>query len=217
MLTSNVPQRSLTTRGPNICQGFPRVPWRYLDMPALHKFLVQRIAEGFSFPLNLKWVLCDPGWWAVYAALVASPSPSVRTCVAAWCPDDSGLREHLEAIHCRHPNGYPRAAGVAQPVETELEVKRAARSERWSQQFRRSEEEEDDDDDDDDEEDEEDHQGVPENMGQVNSVPGHRSNSSPEPVGRNFTADKDVAERMARLSKARSVTTGFRLRSTVAN
>ena len=38
------------------------VHWRHLGPAELRAFLVERIADGYVFPLNPKWLLCDPGW-----------------------------------------------------------------------------------------------------------------------------------------------------------
>ena len=38
------------------------VPWKYVNVTDLQALLSQKIAEGFVFPLNPKWILCDPGW-----------------------------------------------------------------------------------------------------------------------------------------------------------
>ena len=36
--------------------------FRYMTEPALRAFLLERIREGYRFPLNPKWVLADRGW-----------------------------------------------------------------------------------------------------------------------------------------------------------
>ena len=38
-----------------------RVPWRYVDRQGLRDFLLGRVEDGYAFPLNPKWVLCDEG------------------------------------------------------------------------------------------------------------------------------------------------------------
>ena len=44
-------------------QTFDGVPWRYLSLPELRQFLIARVRDGFTFPLNPKWILCDPGFF----------------------------------------------------------------------------------------------------------------------------------------------------------
>jgi hypothetical protein len=59
-----------------------------------------------SFPLNPKWVLCDKGWKAIWDKLLASPHPNVESSINVWCPPCSGIRERIEAVHKRYPQGY---------------------------------------------------------------------------------------------------------------
>ena len=40
-------------------------PFQYLDLPGLQNFLRARIDDGYAFPLNPKWLLCDSGWSAL--------------------------------------------------------------------------------------------------------------------------------------------------------
>jgi len=72
--------------------GFAPHAWRYLDEPALRAFLLERVADGFSFPLNPKWVCVDPGWFEVFEALVGSEHSA-----HAWLRA-AGLRERIEKI-----------------------------------------------------------------------------------------------------------------------
>ncbi|CAE7035109.1 PKAR [Symbiodinium sp. CCMP2592] len=41
-------------------------PWDYKDESSLRAFLLERIAEGYSFPLNPVWPLRDKGWFEVF-------------------------------------------------------------------------------------------------------------------------------------------------------
>lgn len=41
--------------------GNRSVPWRYLKEPDLRNFLLGRIDDGYVFPINPKWILCDKG------------------------------------------------------------------------------------------------------------------------------------------------------------
>lgn len=91
-----------------IWDGFDKVPWRYLDMPALRAFLIDRVHDGYAFPLNPKWVLCD-GWYDVFAALMATPHAQARQCVDAWFPLQTGVRQTLDRVHAQYPNGLPSA------------------------------------------------------------------------------------------------------------
>ena len=53
-----------------ISDTFPGVPWRYANGEELVDILSEKVDEGFSFPLNPKWILCDPGWKKVYDKLL---------------------------------------------------------------------------------------------------------------------------------------------------
>ena len=99
-------------------EGFPNVPWRYFSQPKLRAFLIERIADDFSFPLNPKWLLCDAGWWDVFEKLQASNA--AQPALASWFPGQ--LREEMVAIHAAFPAGYAPTAAVAQE---ELDIDKA--------------------------------------------------------------------------------------------
>ncbi|KAL7469673.1 hypothetical protein ACHAXS_009925 [Conticribra weissflogii] len=80
--------------------------WKYVNVHELQVILQQKIREGFTFPLNPKWVLCDPGWINLFKELVNSKSPSVRKSIDLWFPPESGLKERIVEINERHPNGF---------------------------------------------------------------------------------------------------------------
>ena len=94
-----------------VWEGFGRVPWRYVGQQELRSFLLARIADGFAFPLNPKWILCDEGWLDIFEALLASPSASQA--MEAWFPKASGLRERIRAIAAAFPEGFRLPEGVA--------------------------------------------------------------------------------------------------------
>ena len=82
------------------------VPFRYLDREGLLLFLAARLEDGFAFPLNPKWLLCDAGWWHLYEQ--AEQSPAAAVSLEAWYPRETGLREQLRAVHKAHPHGFVR-------------------------------------------------------------------------------------------------------------
>uniref|UniRef100_A0A7S4N4W1 Uncharacterized protein n=1 Tax=Odontella aurita TaxID=265563 RepID=A0A7S4N4W1_9STRA len=103
--------------------GNPNVPWTYMNETELRHFLTQKIDQGYTFPLNPKWVLCDPGWKALYDKFAASERYKVKQSFDAWYPPDSGLREKIEEISARHPGGFQRRAfdgRVSCPREMEI-------------------------------------------------------------------------------------------------
>uniref|UniRef100_A0A7S4MHN7 Uncharacterized protein n=1 Tax=Odontella aurita TaxID=265563 RepID=A0A7S4MHN7_9STRA len=84
------------------------VPWKYVSEPELRELLAKKANEGFSFPLNPKWVLCDPGWKDVYDKLINSEDLNVKRSMATWFPPVSGVRRRIEEVCERHPRGFLR-------------------------------------------------------------------------------------------------------------
>lgn len=84
------------------------VSWRYVNVTELQEFLGDKIDEGFTFPLNPKWVLCDEGWKKLYDRLLSSDKPNVQDSLNIWFPRQLGIRERLESIHAQHPRGFVR-------------------------------------------------------------------------------------------------------------
>ena len=74
---------------------------QYMNEVELRSFLSRRVEDGFTFPLNPKWVLCDSGWYPIFSSLCKTSD------VSAWYPPSSGLVESIEAIHDRFPDGIP--------------------------------------------------------------------------------------------------------------
>lgn len=72
----------------------------------LRAFLIDRVADGFTFPLNPTWILRDEGWYDVYEALEAAPDG--KRALDAWLPPESGLRARIAAIHRAYPDGFQR-------------------------------------------------------------------------------------------------------------
>ena len=85
--------------------------WSYMDESSLRAFLLDRIAEGFSFPINPKWALCDPGWYEVYTKLAESKAAAAA--MDMWLP--KALRGRIEEIHKDHPHGFQ--CNVSMPSE----------------------------------------------------------------------------------------------------
>eukprot|EP00536_Pseudo-nitzschia_multiseries_P015495 jgi/Psemu1/312211/fgenesh1_kg.898_\ len=82
--------------------------WVYVDQYDLQEILKYKISHGFTFPLNPKWVLCDPGWKEVYDELMASTRPNVQESMNCWYPPKSGIRESIDRIYKAHPEGFER-------------------------------------------------------------------------------------------------------------
>ena len=87
------------------------VPWLYVNVTELQQILSQKIAEGFVFPLNPKWVLCDSGWKKLYDELMASDALYADLSKDVWYPPFSGVRDRIDAIHNKHPHGFRPSDG----------------------------------------------------------------------------------------------------------
>ena len=87
-----------------ISDTFSPVPWKYVNRTELIESLCEKISEGFTFPLNPKWVLCDPGWKHVYDRMLASQKPNVQDSLAIWYPDE--VRAKIDDISARFPDGF---------------------------------------------------------------------------------------------------------------
>lgn len=86
-----------------IWDGFEGKPWQYILPDQLREFLLQRIRDGYSFPLNPVWPLRDKGWYEIFAALKES---NADQCFEAWYPADSGAVAEIEALHKEFPEGF---------------------------------------------------------------------------------------------------------------
>ena len=96
-----------------VWQGFAGTPWRSFTPAKLRAFLMERITDGFAFPLNPKWVLADDGWFDLYAAMARSPAAAAA--LDCWLPPHSGLRERIDAVHAAYPDGFVRVGDGSDP------------------------------------------------------------------------------------------------------
>jgi len=85
-----------------------KVPWKYVDVQELQELLCDRIEQGFTFPLNPKWILANRGWKAVYDKMMSSDSETIQKSLAVWYPPESGIRELIEDVCIRFPDGFQR-------------------------------------------------------------------------------------------------------------
>lgn len=80
--------------------------WQYVSEKELLSILRRKIEEGFTFPLNPKWLLCDPGWMTLFQDLLGSHFSGVIDSLNRWFPPKSGLRERILDIHLQYPCGF---------------------------------------------------------------------------------------------------------------
>jgi hypothetical protein len=95
-----------------IWEGFPNKPWKYFDEYNMRQFLLERVTEGYVFPINPVWPIRDKGWHDVLQALRSSPSAHV---LKAWYPDSSGIIARIKKMHTEHPHGFVQRAAEASP------------------------------------------------------------------------------------------------------
>lgn len=84
------------------------LPWKYVDQTGLQEILIEKIDKGYTFPINPKWILCDPGWKGVFDRLKASQAPNVQDSLRVWYPPGSGILDKIDAIHERCRGGFQR-------------------------------------------------------------------------------------------------------------
>jgi hypothetical protein len=87
-----------------VWEGFEDKPWAYMAERDLRDFLLDRIDEDYSFPLNPVWPIRDRGWYEVYEALLDNEETAVA--YESWYPPESGIRERIEVIHEEYARGF---------------------------------------------------------------------------------------------------------------
>lgn len=88
-----------------VWEGFVEdLPWRYFKEDELRDFLLERVEEGFIFPLNPVWAVRDQGWFDVFQAVLASSGAQKQ--VHSWYPPESGIIEKVQELHERFPAGF---------------------------------------------------------------------------------------------------------------
>jgi len=94
-----------------VWEGFEHKPWNYLEEDDLQDFLMDRVREGFSFPLNPVWPVRDRGWFDVWQELWRQ-SETEGTC-QSWYPAESRIQEKVEGIYFEFPDGFQKQLDVA--------------------------------------------------------------------------------------------------------
>merc|ERR1712150_38764 len=93
--------------------------WRYVDKKGLQDVMLKQIDLGYTFPINPKWILCDRGWKSIYDKLMASQRANVQESLQIWYPKETGIREKIEEIYNRYPNGFQCADDKATSNEND--------------------------------------------------------------------------------------------------
>lgn len=106
-MTHTLPTEDCVLRHAQVVwDGFDSPPWRTVKEPELRAFLLERAAEGFSFPLNPVWPVRDKGWLEVLHALQRHDEGTVN--LSAWFPPSSGVLERIQYLHAKYPEGFYR-------------------------------------------------------------------------------------------------------------
>eukprot|EP00427_Karlodinium_veneficum_P058035 CAMPEP_0169408372 /NCGR_PEP_ID=MMETSP1017-20121227/58660_1 /TAXON_ID=342587 /ORGANISM="Karlodinium micrum, Strain CCMP2283" /LENGTH=331 /DNA_ID=CAMNT_0009515461 /DNA_START=22 /DNA_END=1014 /DNA_ORIENTATION=- len=88
-----------------VWSGFEQTPpWAYMQEPELREFLIERVKEGFSFPVNPVWPVRDPGWYKVLTAL--RNAEWAQDNLKSWFPEEQNILQVIDEIHNEFPNGY---------------------------------------------------------------------------------------------------------------
>ena len=87
---------------------YNRCNWTYVKQDELKEILKFKIEKGYTFPLNPKWILCDPGWKEVYDKLRLSDAMNVQDSLKCFYPPHSGITEMIEEICTKYPMGFER-------------------------------------------------------------------------------------------------------------
>ncbi|CAD7949359.1 unnamed protein product [Amoebophrya sp. A25] len=95
--------------------GFENRPWQMMSEPQLRAFLLERVQDGYSFPLNPVWPVRDPGWRDIWQALLKSREAQQGN--RCWYPD-SGIVDTVTELCQEYPDGYMQAV-PPKPAEAE--------------------------------------------------------------------------------------------------
>merc|ERR1719161_1127593 len=91
-----------------IWQGFPDIPWKSHTEPELRKFLLDRLEEGFNFPMNPVWPVRDQGWYDVFTKQRSSEQG--KKIMTSWIPSEMAAK--IEEMYASNPDGFVKQ-GVA--------------------------------------------------------------------------------------------------------
>jgi len=87
-----------------VWQGFEGKPWDYTTEAGLRDFLLKRVHEGYTFPLNPVWPVRDKGWWEILEAMLQQPT--AKKCLESWIPPEIKYFEAAEALHNKFKDGF---------------------------------------------------------------------------------------------------------------
>jgi len=101
-----------------VWEGFPDKPWAYKTEKTMREFLLERMKDGYSFPLNPVWPCRDKGWWDVWEASLQVTSAHN---MASWYNKKLGVVDIMNRIHASCPTGFIQSADVAEAAKKKEE------------------------------------------------------------------------------------------------
>eukprot|EP00927_Polykrikos_kofoidii_P009032 TRINITY_DN13751_c0_g2_i1.p1 TRINITY_DN13751_c0_g2~~TRINITY_DN13751_c0_g2_i1.p1 ORF type:complete len:742 (+),score=110.74 TRINITY_DN13751_c0_g2_i1:89-2314(+) len=91
-----------------IWEKFQDVPWSYKNEKSVREFLLERVQDGYAFPLNPCWVVRDKGWIDVLRALKDKAESS--RLLDSWFPAKLGLIDRVIRLQTALPDGFIQRA-----------------------------------------------------------------------------------------------------------
>eukprot|EP00929_Paragymnodinium_shiwhaense_P098622 TRINITY_DN600_c0_g3_i1.p1 TRINITY_DN600_c0_g3~~TRINITY_DN600_c0_g3_i1.p1 ORF type:complete len:836 (+),score=202.96 TRINITY_DN600_c0_g3_i1:169-2676(+) len=87
---------------------FPQKPWAYFTEEKLRAFLMERINDGYAFPVNAVWPVRDKGWFEVFEAL--KKSAEGKKVLPSWYLPQLRLEERIQTLHKQFPKCFTQQA-----------------------------------------------------------------------------------------------------------
>lgn len=98
-----------------VWQDFPERPWAYYTEPELRAFLLDRVKDGYTFPINPLWPVRDPGWMAVLIAI--KKSAEGKKVMGSWFCPSLKILDKMDALHAKYPNCFVQKVSMDKPEE----------------------------------------------------------------------------------------------------
>jgi cAMP-dependent protein kinase regulator len=93
-------------------------PWAYFTEPKLREFLLDRIKEGYAFPINPIWPVRDKGWKAVLDAL--SSSAEGQKVLQSWYPPHLQILETINSLQRQFPKCFVQIAAESREEQAKV-------------------------------------------------------------------------------------------------
>lgn len=97
--------------------------WEYFDEDELREFLISRVQEGYTFPINPIWPIRDMGWIDVFEALASTRAG--QQCLELYFPSESGLCHRIRSLHAQFPEGFEKvfeASGGSERLRKSMQL-----------------------------------------------------------------------------------------------